>query len=96
MYSKTCMFRLRNIDYHGQASKLICWKHYHVRNKISKEQSSNDSNSKTSKLTMRNMMVKVTNTINLESFSCRACMHDGESNGAGINIGAFASVGHIF
>lgn len=48
------MFRLRNIDYHGQASKLICWKYYHVRNKISKEQCNNDSNSKTSKLTMWN------------------------------------------
>lgn len=46
------MFRSRNIDYHGQASKLICWKYYHVRNKISKEQCNNDSNSKTSKLTM--------------------------------------------
>lgn len=48
------MFRSRNIDYHGQASKLICWKYYHVRNKISKEQCNNDSNSKTSKLTMWN------------------------------------------
>jgi len=69
------MFRLRNIDYHGQASKLICWKHYHAHNKISKEQSNNDSNSKTSKLAMWNMMVKATNTIYLESHSLGETCH---------------------